>query len=224
MPYRAIVVTDNDVEQDRPAIAEQQVEGVLLSYVNDVELTSRDDGGSDPDVVLLDMESLDNKRAGETAERCKELRLPVVAIVPAERVGEYDPRVNPDDFVLQPFRPGELAARINIIMHRAKRLQSSKVITAGDVEIDLEGYEVTVSGRRVLLTYKEYQLLVLLASNPGRVYSREALLAQIWGYDYFGGIRTVDVHIRRLRSKLETGGRTFIETVWNVGYRLNVKA
>ena len=82
-----------------------------------------------------------------------------------------------------------------------------------------ERYEVTVAGRRVALTYKEFQVLVLLASNPGRVYTREALLSQIWGYDYLGGTRTVDVHIRRLRSKVESPGRSFVETIWNVGYR-----
>ena len=76
-------------------------------------------------------------------------------------------------------------------------------------------------GRKVLLTYKEYQLLVLLASTPGRVYTRDNLLSQVWGYDYFGGTRTVDVHIRRLRSKIEDASHSFIETIWNVGYRFN---
>jgi two-component system alkaline phosphatase synthesis response regulator PhoP len=85
--------------------------------------------------------------------------------------------------------------------------------------IDLERYDVTVGGRRVSLTYKEFQLLVLLASNPGRVYSRENLLSQVWGYDYLGGTRTVDVHVRRLRSKIESPDRSFIETIYLVGYR-----
>ena len=90
--------------------------------------------------------------------------------------------------------------------------------------MDLERYDVAVSGRRVSLTYKEFQLLALLASNPGRVYTREALLSQVWGYDYLGGTRTVDVHIRRLRSKIEGPGRSYIETIWNVGYRFNASA
>ncbi|MEK7777480.1 MAG: winged helix-turn-helix domain-containing protein, partial [Chloroflexota bacterium] len=80
-------------------------------------------------------------------------------------------------------------------------------------------YEVSNRGSRVLLTFKEYQLLCTLASNPGRVFTREQLLNQIWEYDYFGGTRTVDVHVRRLRSKIEDTGLTYIETVWNVGYR-----
>ena len=104
-------------------------------------------------------------------------------------------------------------------MYRVSGPAGTKMLTAGDLSIDLERYEVTVAGRRVSLTYKEFQLLVLLASNPGRVYTREALLSQIWGYDYLGGTRTVDVHIRRLRSKVESPGRSFVETIWNVGYR-----
>ena len=90
------------------------------------------------------------------------------------------------------------------------------------MSIDLERYDVTVAGRRVSLTYKEFQLLVLLASNPGRVYSRESLLSQVWGYDYLGGTRTVDVHVRRLRSKIEAPGRSFIETIYLVGYRFRI--
>ena len=93
------------------------------------------------------------------------------------------------------------------------------MLKSGELTIDLERYDVTVSGRRVSLTYKEFQLLVLLASNPGRVYTRDALLSQIWGYDYLGGTRTVDVHVRRLRSKVEGPGRSYVETIRNVGYR-----
>ena len=76
-----------------------------------------------------------------------------------------------------------------------------------------------MTGRRASLTDKEFQLLVLLASSPGRVYSRDMLLSQIWGYEYLGGTRTVDVHVRRLRSKIEDPDNSFIETIWNVGYR-----
>ena len=93
------------------------------------------------------------------------------------------------------------------------------MLRIGELAIDLERYEVTLSGRKVALTYKEFQLLALLASNPGRVYSREVLLSTLWGYDYLGGTRTVDVHIRRLRSKIEASDRVYLETIWNVGYR-----
>ena len=93
------------------------------------------------------------------------------------------------------------------------------MIRAGSLVINPSTYEVSLRGKRVNLRFKEYELLRLLATNPGRVYSREALLSSIWGYDYFGGTRTVDVHIRRLRSKIEDAEHPYIETIWNVGYR-----
>ncbi|MBI2857252.1 MAG: winged helix-turn-helix transcriptional regulator, partial [Chloroflexi bacterium] len=93
------------------------------------------------------------------------------------------------------------------------------LITRGDLTIDSADYEVRLGGRRVDLTYREYQLLKYLASSPGRVLTRESLLANVWGADYYGGDRTLDVHIRRLRSKLEDASHVFIETVRNVGYK-----
>ena len=78
---------------------------------------------------------------------------------------------------------------------------------------------MALKGRRIALRFKEYELLRLLATSPGRVFTRDALLRKIWGYDYFGGTRTVDVHIRRLRSKIEDAEHSFIETIWAVGYR-----
>ena len=88
-----------------------------------------------------------------------------------------------------------------------------------DLVLDLGNYKVFVAGQLVTLTYKEYELLRFLAQNKDKVFTREALLNRVWGYDYYGGARTVDVHIRRLRSKLEDNEHTFIETVRNVGYR-----
>ena len=87
------------------------------------------------------------------------------------------------------------------------------------ISIDFERYEVHVHGEPIDLTYKEFELLKFLAMHPGKVFTREALLDKVWGYDYYGGTRTVDVHIRRLRSKIETGGAAYIDTVRNVGYK-----
>ena len=99
---------------------------------------------------------------------------------------------------------------------------SSKIegsVVLGGLVINPVNYEVSIDGNRINLRFKEYELLLLLATSPGRVYTREAILNQVWGYDYFGGTRTVDVHIRRLRSKIDSYGEKFIETVWNLGYR-----
>ena len=127
--------------------------------------------------------------------------------------------MNPDECIVSPINRDELVARLKQAIFRVKGTASREVLKVGELVIDLEKYDVTMSGRRISLTYKEFQLLVLLASNPGRVYTRDVLLSQVWGYAYLGGTRTVDVHIRRLRSKIEDPDHSFIETIWNVGYR-----
>jgi DNA-binding response OmpR family regulator len=118
-----------------------------------------------------------------------------------------------DDFLVEGCSEGEVEARAR----RLLRARDPSRIPRGLV-IDSERYEVRVDGEPVELTYKEFELLRYLASTPGRVLTREALLREVWGYDYLGGSRTVDVHIRRIRSKIEKGGRIFIRTVRGVGY------
>lgn len=196
-----------------------------MSYQVGVELEQLDErGATPPDAVLLDMSSLEGPDARRLVELCHDRRLPVLAAVPREAVKDYDPSLNADEMVVCPVSEAELNARVKQAVYRVSGPAGPKLLRAGDLAIDLERYEVTVAGRRVSLTYKEFQLLVHLASNPGRVYTREALLSQIWGYDYLGGTRTVDVHIRRLRSKVESPGRSFVETIWNVGYRFKAPA
>ena len=201
------------------------IERAGMSCQVGVELEQLDENGATPpDAVLLDMCSLEDRDARHFVELCHDRKLPVLAAVSREAVTEYDPSLNADEMVVFPVSEGELTARVKQAVYRVSGPTGPKLLTAGDLAIDLERYEVTVAGRRVQLTYKEFQLLVLLASNPGRVYTREALLSQIWGYDYLGGTRTVDVHIRRLRSKVESPGRAFVETIWNVGYRFKAPA
>ncbi|SUZ78055.1 uncharacterized protein METZ01_LOCUS30909 [marine metagenome] len=190
-----------------------------------IELHQLDENGAmPPDAVILDLSSLSQSEARLMIEECHDRRLPVVAAVPRETMVDYDPSLNPDEMLFSPVSEAELTARVGQAIYRVSGPAGPKLLQVGDLSIDQERYEVTVSGRRVALTYKEFQLLVLLASNPGRVYTREALLSQIWGYDYLGGTRTVDVHIRRLRSKVESSGHSFVETIWNVGYRFKAPA
>ncbi len=176
-----------------------------------------------PQAVLLDLGSLDAIQSRSLIGQCRELKLPVLAVVPKDRVLDYDPSLNPDEFILCPFAREELVARVKQAIYRVNGPSGNQVLKIGQLVIDLEKYEVTMTGRRVYLTYKEFQLLVLLASSPGRVYSRDMLLSQIWGYEYLGGTRTVDVHVRRLRSKIEDPDNSFIETIWNVGYRFKTE-
>ena len=190
------------------------------------DLTALDAGESSeqPQAVLVDLASLELGQGRLLIDQCKERRMPVVAVVPKEGFAEYDPSLNPDELVFYPVHEGELLTRVKQAIYRVSGPSGSRLLRSGELTIDLERYEVTVAGRRVSLTYKEFQLLVLLASNPGRVYSRESLLSQVWEYDYLGGTRTVDVHVRRLRSKIESPGRTFIETIYQVGYRFRAPA
>ena len=130
------------------------------------------------------------------------------------------------DVILDTAGPAEVDARIRIVIGKDAITQlaknpSLKEIRSGEVVIDEDSYTAKIKGRTLDLTFKEFELLKYLAQHPGRVFSRSQLLQEIWGYDYFGGTRTVDVHIRRLRSKLGPEFESIIDTVRNVGYRFS---
>lgn len=124
-----------------------------------------------------------------------------------------------DDFLAVPYPTEELAARLSLIRHRSKQ-DGESVIRHGALALDPISYQVWLEDRILDFTYMEYELLKLLIGHPGRVYKREEILSLVWGYDYFGGMRTVDVHIRRLRAKLGQDHAWLVETVRGVGYRL----
>jgi DNA-binding response OmpR family regulator len=126
-----------------------------------------------------------------------------------------------DDVVLETAGPAEVDARIRLVIGRVAQRQSGSKIQASGVVIDEASYSAKVHGRPLDLTFKEFELLRFLATHPSRVFTREQLLSEVWGYDYFGGTRTVDVHVRRLRAKLGELD-ALIGTVRNVGYRFNV--
>ena len=128
-----------------------------------------------------------------------------------------------DDYITKPFNILEVKARIKAILRRSSKLSSKdehKTVTYNGLSLDSESRRVTVNGREVNLTAKEFDVLELLVFNPNKVYSRDALLSTIWGYDYPGDVRTVDVHIRRLREKIESNSSEpqYIQTKWGVGY------
>jgi two-component system, OmpR family, alkaline phosphatase synthesis response regulator PhoP len=150
-------------------------------------------------------------------------RKPTLAILPEGRFPTDGTGLGFDDFVLYPFRSGELTARLRRLAGQPE-IDSPDIQRHGSLVIDLASYRVSVGGSPVELTFKEYELLRFMATQPDRVFTREALLDKVWGYDFYGGARTVDVHIRRLRSKLEIGGHTFIETVRSVGYRFHASS
>jgi DNA-binding response OmpR family regulator len=124
-----------------------------------------------------------------------------------------------DDFCVYPFQPGELDARLKVLFWRTGRGTRPELVEYGDLLLNLETYQAAIAGKPLDLTYMEYELLKFLASHPGKVFTRETLLSRVWGYEYYGGARTVDVHIRRLRAKLGEEHANLIQTVRSVGYR-----
>lgn len=175
----------------------------------------------DPDLVLVEVAGhLVNSGVRELCQRTKlERHPPIIALVAGEMLDDIDSHLNVDDFITDPYNLRELVLRVKRLLQRTNDIGSDELIRCGDLVIDLAKCEVTLEGKLVVLTFKEYELLKFLASNKGRVYTREALLNKVWDYDYYGGDRTIDVHIRRLRSKIEDPKHSFIETVRNIGYR-----
>ena len=174
-----------------------------------------------PDLVLVSTNcSTDSLGAKYLAQKAKiKAHPPVIALLSLDTLDNFDPSLPIDDFVIKPWVASEVTARIVRTLRRTRGIDRGRSIERGDLVIDLDNCEVTVAGRLITLTFKEYEVLRLLASNRGRVFTRDRLLDEVWGHDYFGGDRTVDVHIRRLRSKIEDSTHTFIETVRNIGYK-----
>jgi len=146
--------------------------------------------------------------------------VPVLLTTTVPRLPSLDFSAGFDDFLLSPIVPAELYARLRQLDWSNASFSSDEVIKIDELVIDVSGYEVRAKGRTIDFTHLEFELLRFLAQSRGRVFTREHLLQKVWGYDYCGGTRTVDIHIRRIRSKLGPGLDALIQTVRNVGYKL----
>jgi DNA-binding response OmpR family regulator len=145
---------------------------------------------------------------------------PLLLLVAASQLAELELREDLfDDFCLTPWQPREIEARIAHLFWRTGRGSRPELVEYGPLVLNLETYQASVGRRPLDLTYMEYELLKFLATHPGKVFTRETLLSRVWGYEYYGGARTVDVHIRRLRAKLGEEHVNLISTVRSVGYR-----
>lgn len=179
------------------------------------------------DLVLLDL--MLPKKDGWTV--CREIRsFSSIPIIMLTARGEEVDRIlglelGADDYIPKPFSPREVVARVKAVLRRSKAQDAKRqVIDLGPLHIDYEARKVLVHGTPVSLTPKEFELLYFLALHPGRVFTREKLLEEIWGYDFFGDTRTVDTHVKRLREKLEgAGAPPLIKTVWGLGYKLDTE-
>ena len=184
----------------------------------------------DADLILVD----GRQELAHARDLCRLIRttgadVPVLLIVTEGGLAVVSVDGGMDDVVLHTCGPAELEARIKLGIGRlAARREAddpeSHVIRSGEVVVDDATYTARLGGRALDLTFKEFELLKFLAQHPGRVFSRQQLLQEVWGYDYFGGTRTVDVHVRRLRAKLGPENETLIGTVRNVGYRFVLPA
>ena len=216
--FRVLIVADGS-EKVRELSLGLAEKGFSCSIASAGDDSLRDVGTLSADLVVV---AIDGAAPGSEIrnlpQRLKDqTRLPVVTLLSNESLDVLDSAVEVDDFVMAPWNTAELIARVRRILHRRIDRNSKDLISCGDIAIDLAKCEVVFRDRLVDLTFREYELLCFLASNPGRVFSRDALLDKVWGYDFYGGDRTVDVHIRRLRSKLDESD--CIETVRNMGYR-----
>lgn len=148
-----------------------------------------------------------------------ELAVPMLMVVDRTLTADLSGESGFDDFILTPIDPSELRIRLERLGLDATVATDEAVLTFRDLELNTATYQATIAGAPTDLTYMEYELLRFLVEHPNRVWSREQILAKVWGYDYFGGSRTVDVHVRRLRAKLGEERSSWITTVRSVGYR-----
>ena len=128
-----------------------------------------------------------------------------------------------DEYISKPFSPKILVARVEAILRRTSGLAADDVIRAGGIEVNKAAHEVTIDGKSIELSYKEFELLTYFMENQGIALSREKILNSVWNYDYFGDARTIDTHVKKLRSKLGTKG-DYIKTIWGMGYKFEVDA
>lgn len=145
--------------------------------------------------------------------------VPIVLLMDENEMKTSDLPSGIQEVLYRPLRIPEAVARINLVFKRIHKVDQKNIVQRGKITIDVAKYETKVGEKKIDLTFTEFQLLKFLCSNPGTVFTREVLLNKVWGYEYYGGTRTVDVHIRRLRSKIEGKSCLFIETVRNIGYK-----
>jgi DNA-binding response OmpR family regulator len=145
--------------------------------------------------------------------------IPIVLLMDDSEMKSADLPSGIQEVLYRPLRIPEAVARIQHLFKRIHKVDQKNLITRGKITIDIAKYETKVGEKKIDLTYTEFELLKFLCSNPGTVFTRAVLLNKVWGYEYYGGTRTVDVHIRRLRSKIEGKSSVYIETVRNIGYK-----
>ena len=180
----------------------------------------------DYDLVLLDV-MLPGMDGFEVIQKIQSKGTPVIFLTALQDVTDKVKglRLGAEDYIVKPFEPKELVARVKAVLRRyePKQEEDKNILKFGELEINLSNYSVLYHGKSLDFPPKEFELLSFLAQHPNRVFTREQLLDRIWGYEYVGDTRTVDVHVKRIREKLNSEDEWGIRTVWSVGYKFGQK-
>jgi len=202
-----------------PNCSESILDGLLLSgatHEDAAELVPEDRVINDADILLVELGDQPIRRLREVSRIAEEIGLPIILALSLDQLALIESTSGISDFITAPVDPLELRLRLQRLV---KEQPTDDVLVFKDLELNTLNYQATLASHPIDLTFMEYELLRFLVENPIRVWSREQLLSKVWGYDYYGGARTVDVHIRRLRSKLGEERASWIATVRSVGYR-----
>ncbi len=225
----SILAVDDDVNICELVRLYLEKDGFSVTCAHDGEAALRRFKSGKFDLVVLDL-MLPNI---DGMDVCREIRrTSTVPIIMLTAKGETLDKIlglelGADDYIVKPFEPKELVARVKAVLRRTQGAPSEeeRSVSYPGLSISLVNYEMTVGGTPISVPPKELELLYHLASHPNRVYTREQLLEEVWGFDYFGDSRTVDVHVKRLREKLEGAEYGWqLKTVWGVGYKFEVKS
>ena len=202
-----------------PDCSESILDGLVLAgatHVEASELAPENRAINDADVLLVELGDQPMRRLREITRIVEVIGLPIILVVTSDQLALMESTAGIADFAITPFDPLELRLRVQRLLVDGSK---DELVVFKDLELNPLNYQATLASIPIDLTFMEYELLRFLVENPVRVWSREQLLSKVWGYEYYGGARTVDVHIRRLRSKLGEERASWITTVRSVGYR-----
>ncbi len=184
--------------------------------IRPINLDPLDEAIHDVDVIIVELSDQPMRRLREAKRISDEIGIPIFLVVEPDQLALLDSTTSHRDFQVAPIDPIEFRIRINTLLVQHS---DDELVTFKDLSLNTLTYQAYLGGEPMDLTYVEYELLRFLVGNPIRVWSREQLLSRVWGYEYYGGARTVDVHVRRLRAKLGEERASWITTVRSVGYR-----
>lgn len=202
-----------------PVPSESLEDGLALvdePVIRPTNLDPLDEAIHDVDVIIVELSDQPMRRLREAKRVTDEIGIPVFLVVEPDQLAMIDSPISHRDFQVAPIDPIEFRIRIKSLLVQHG---DDELLTFKDLSLNTLTYQADLAGEPMDLTYVEYELLRFLVSNPIRVWSREQLLSRVWGYEYYGGARTVDVHVRRLRAKLGEERASWITTVRSVGYR-----